>query len=76
MGSRMAKNLLSHGANLTVYNRSPEPLQALREAGAHTCRQFFTERLSPKPTWSSACSLHRRRFTPAFWAEGPSIDST
>lgn len=34
MGSRMATNLLRHGADLTVYNRSPAPTRALGELGA------------------------------------------
>ncbi|MEJ2479388.1 MAG: NAD(P)-dependent oxidoreductase [Acidihalobacter sp.] len=34
MGSRMAANLLQHGANLTVYNRSQAPARALGELGA------------------------------------------
>ncbi|MHB0775965.1 NAD(P)-dependent oxidoreductase [Halomonas sp. WWR20] len=35
MGSRMARNLMQHPeVNLTVYNRSPQPRQALAEAGA------------------------------------------
>ncbi|KXS38891.1 NAD(P)-dependent oxidoreductase [Modicisalibacter sp. 'Wilcox'] len=37
MGRRMARNLLAHeGLELTVANRSPEPLAALKEAGAAT----------------------------------------
>ncbi|MFE8071809.1 NAD(P)-dependent oxidoreductase [Marinobacteraceae bacterium S3BR75-40.1] len=36
MGSRMARNLLSHpDVTLTVYNRSPDPIRALQEQGAH-----------------------------------------
>lgn len=34
MGSRMAKNLLKAGIELTVFNRSPEPVQALAALGA------------------------------------------
>lgn len=34
MGSRMAANLLPTGAELTVYNRSTEPMQALAAQGA------------------------------------------
>ena len=34
MGSRMAQNLLKNDVALTVYNRSPEPAQALRAQGA------------------------------------------
>jgi 3-hydroxyisobutyrate dehydrogenase/glyoxylate/succinic semialdehyde reductase len=36
MGSRMAKNLLVEGVDLTVYNRSPEPVQKLVQAGARS----------------------------------------
>ncbi len=34
MGSRMAANLLKHGVDLTVFNRSPEPTAALAAQGA------------------------------------------
>lgn len=34
MGQRMAQNLLKGDVSLTVYNRSPEPAQALQEQGA------------------------------------------
>jgi len=34
MGSRMAANLLKHGVDLTVYNRSETPMEALRKKGA------------------------------------------
>ena len=34
MGSRMAKNLLKYNVDVSVYNRSPEPLKELAEAGA------------------------------------------
>ena len=34
MGQRMARNLRNNGVTLTVYNRSPEPTQALQEQGA------------------------------------------
>ena len=34
MGSRMAKNLLKNKVDVSVYNRSPEPLKELAEAGA------------------------------------------
>jgi len=34
MGSRMAARLLQPGVSLTVYNRSPEPMQILAEKGA------------------------------------------
>lgn len=34
MGSRMAKNLLKNDVKLTVFNRSPEPVQELAEQGA------------------------------------------
>lgn len=36
MGSRMAANLLKNGADLTVYNRSKEPVQKLVANGAKT----------------------------------------
>lgn len=36
MGSRMAIRLLEAGHNVTVWNRSPEPIQALAEKGALT----------------------------------------
>ena len=36
MGKRMAKNLLSSDATLTVWNRSPEPKTELGNAGAKT----------------------------------------
>ncbi|MCK2182808.1 NAD(P)-dependent oxidoreductase [Halomonas getboli] len=37
MGSRMARNLLAHdGIALTVFNRSPEAMEPLAEAGART----------------------------------------
>lgn len=36
MGSRMAKNLLQNGVDLTVWNRSPEPREKLAKAGAKT----------------------------------------
>lgn len=36
MGSRMAANLLKKGVDLTVYNRSKEPVKALVAAGAKT----------------------------------------
>lgn len=36
MGKRMAKNLLSSDATLTVWNRSPEPKAELGKAGAKT----------------------------------------
>lgn len=34
MGSRMAANLLKNGVNLTVYNRSSDPMDALIAQGA------------------------------------------
>ena len=34
MGSRMAKNLLTNGIDLTVYNRSAGPAEALQQQGA------------------------------------------
>ncbi len=34
MGSRMAQNLLKNGAELTVYNRSQAPVEALKALGA------------------------------------------
>ncbi|ASK36115.1 2-hydroxy-3-oxopropionate reductase [Alcanivorax sp. N3-2A] len=34
MGSRMALNLVRGGHSVTVWNRSPQPMEALREAGA------------------------------------------
>jgi len=36
MGSRMAKNLLAEGVDLTVYNRSQEPVQNLVQVGARS----------------------------------------
>jgi len=37
MGSRMARNLLKHeGITLTVFNRSPEAMESLKDAGART----------------------------------------
>jgi len=36
MGSRMAKNLLKNGVSLTVFNRSPGPMQELEKSGAKT----------------------------------------
>ncbi|MDX6653310.1 MAG: 2-hydroxy-3-oxopropionate reductase [Solirubrobacterales bacterium] len=38
MGSRMAANLLSAGADLLVWNRHPEPAEKLRQAGARVAR--------------------------------------
>ena len=40
MGSRMAKNLLAGDTDLTVYNRSPEPVKSLVEAGAKTANSI------------------------------------
>lgn len=40
MGSRMARNLLKQGFSLTVYNRSPEPVRELEQAGAHAAGGF------------------------------------
>lgn len=40
MGSRMAHNLLKNGIDLTVANRSPEPLAALSAAGATTADTY------------------------------------
>ena len=34
MGSRMAANLLKNKVELTVYNRSKEPVEQLRKLGA------------------------------------------
>jgi len=36
MGSRMARNLLKNNVDISVYNRSPEPLKELAKAGAKT----------------------------------------
>ena len=36
MGSRMAANLLKNGVEVTVYNRSKAPMEALAKQGAHT----------------------------------------
>lgn len=36
MGSRMAANLLKNGVELTVWNRSPQPMETLRQQGATT----------------------------------------
>lgn len=36
MGSRMAKNLLQHDTDITVYNRSKAPVETLVEMGAKT----------------------------------------
>ena len=36
MGSRMAANLLKNGVDVTVYNRSKEPVNILLEKGAKT----------------------------------------
>ncbi len=36
MGSRMASNLMQHGADLTVYNRSQEAVKPLLDQGAKT----------------------------------------
>jgi len=36
MGSRMARNLIEAGFTVTVYNRSPEPAEALAALGART----------------------------------------
>jgi len=40
MGSRMARQLLDQGVNLTVYNRSQEAMEALVAAGARKARSF------------------------------------
>lgn len=40
MGSRMAKNLLAEGIDLTVYNRSPEPVEELARAGAQAAESL------------------------------------
>jgi 3-hydroxyisobutyrate dehydrogenase-like beta-hydroxyacid dehydrogenase len=40
MGSRMAKNLLKNGVQLTVYNRSPEPVQVLEAQGARAATSY------------------------------------
>lgn len=40
MGSRMAKNLLKNGVDLTVFNRSPEPMEKLAEMGARTAESY------------------------------------
>lgn len=40
MGSRMAANLLKNNVDLTVYNRSPEPVDELRKKGAKTAESF------------------------------------
>src|SRR4051794_21687038 len=38
MGSGIAANILAAGHDLTVWNRSPAPAQALAEKGAHVAR--------------------------------------
>lgn len=38
MGSRMALNLVKNGVDITVYNRSPEPMKALESQGAKAAR--------------------------------------
>lgn len=40
MGSRMAANLLKNNVDLTVYNRSQEPVQELKNKGAKTAGSF------------------------------------
>lgn len=40
MGSRMAANLLSNNVDLTVYNRSQEPVNELKSNGAKTAERF------------------------------------
>lgn len=40
MGSRMAKNLLKHGVQLTVFNRSPEPIAPLAALGARPADSY------------------------------------
>jgi len=40
MGSRMAGNLLAGGVPLTVYNRSPEPREALGSRGARVAESY------------------------------------
>jgi 3-hydroxyisobutyrate dehydrogenase-like beta-hydroxyacid dehydrogenase len=35
MGSAIAANILAAGHELTVWNRSPDPSQALAQKGAH-----------------------------------------
>ncbi len=40
MGSRMAQNLLKNQVDLTVYNRSPEPAEALAKQGAKSASSY------------------------------------
>lgn len=40
MGSRMAANLLKNNVDLTVYNRSQEPVNKLKKEGAKTAESF------------------------------------
>lgn len=40
MGSRMAGNLLNNNVDLTVFNRSPEPVKNLKAEGAKTADNF------------------------------------
>lgn len=40
MGSRMAENLLKNKVKLTVFNRSPEPLEKLKAKGAITAKNL------------------------------------
>lgn len=42
MGSRMAANLLKNGVDLTVFNRSEEPLNRLRDLGATVASGFVS----------------------------------
>lgn len=40
MGSRMARNLLKNNVQLTVYNRSAPPMEALQDQGASTAASY------------------------------------
>lgn len=40
MGQRMASNLLKNKAELTVFNRSPDPIQQLQEMGATAAKSY------------------------------------
>ena len=41
MGSRMAANLLKNNINLTVYNRSQDPVKELQSKGAKAADSFL-----------------------------------
>ncbi len=50
MGAPMARHLLAAGFPLTVHSRSPEPVDALMEAGA--VRATSPAELAAHRTWS------------------------